>query len=163
MFQNHLSMFFVRLLPADLATVASATQAVQAQFQQMMRHRLDLAFATVQNAMRRLPPRAYMAFLRWQARGEVASFFHSHTGSFAPQLSELAGATVTHGYHLPTVCTPPGTGLFVSEHAGEVDITLSWRGEVIDAAERTAMLEQFVADLVGEAVAVERRWVIADF
>ncbi|MFA9477673.1 hypothetical protein ACERK3_05125 [Phycisphaerales bacterium AB-hyl4] len=160
MFQNHLSMFFVRLEQSDLETVAVATRAVQAQFGEMMRHRLDQAFSTVQNAMRRLPPRLYMAFLRWQARGEVASFFHSHTGAFAPQLVELAGAKVLHGYHLPTVCTPPGTGLFVSEWGDEMDVTLSWRGDVIDAAERGAMVEQFVADLVGEAVEVERRVVI---
>lgn len=150
-FQNHLAMCFVSLTPSDLASVESATQAIQAQFAETMRHRLDRAFATMHELMRRLPPRLYMAFVRWQARGEVASYFHSHTGPFAAPLTTLAGAAVVGAYHLPTVCTPPGTGLFVSERGDGLDITLSWRGETIDAQERRLMLEQFVADLIGEA------------
>ncbi|MFG0244353.1 MAG: hypothetical protein ACF8R9_16375, partial [Phycisphaerales bacterium JB054] len=58
----------------------SATRSLQKQFAQMMRGRLDVAFSAMQDIMRRMPPRPYMTFLRMQMRGEITSFFHSHTG-----------------------------------------------------------------------------------
>ena len=41
--------------------------------------------------MMRLPSWLFMRVVRWQFKGEICSFFHSHTGAFAPEMTEFAG------------------------------------------------------------------------
>jgi hypothetical protein len=80
----------------------------------------------------------------------MCSFFHSHTGVFAPELVDFAGAKVTNAYHLPCLATPPGTGLFFCERDGQVNITVTWREGCLSDEERKLMLEQTMEDLFGE-------------
>ena len=148
-FQNHVSILFFRLTPEDLETVESATKSLQKQFAQMMRGRLDAAFSGMQDVLRRVPPRPYMTFLRLQMRGEITSFFHSHTGQFAPDMTRLAGATVTNAYHLPVISTPPGTGLFINEHGPRICAAMSWRDGSINTEERQLMFDHFIEDMHG--------------
>ena len=115
----------------------------------MMRHRLDLSFSSMQDLMRWIPSGPYMKFLRVQMRGEIASYFHSHTGPFAPQMKELAGAQVIHGYHLPVIGTPPGTGLFVNEFGPKLCLQMSWRDGSLSESEREIMMDTYLSDLVG--------------
>ena len=148
-FQNHVSILFFRLTPEDLETVESATKSLQKQFAGMMRGRLDAAFSGMQDVLRRVPPRLYMLFLRLQMRGEITSFFHSHTGPFAPNMNRLAGAGVTNAYHLPVISAPPGTGLFINEHGPRICAAMSWRSGSVDAEERQLMFDHFIEDMHG--------------
>lgn len=148
MFQNYVSILFFRLLPEELTSMEAATGSIVQQFQQMMRNRLDLSFSAMQDLMRRIPPRPYMGFLRLQMKGEVASFFHSHTGPFAPQMKHMAGADMAMGYHLPVISTPPGTGLFVNEFGPRLSLQMSWRDGALSEAERGLMFERFLHDLI---------------
>lgn len=147
-FQNHVSILFFRLNPEDLETMESATASVVKQFQEMMRHRLDLSFAAMQDMMRWVPPGLYMRMLRSQMHGEISSFFHSHTGAFAPDVTQLDGARVIDAFHLPRLSSPPGTGLFLNEFGSSLRIQMSWRSTALRGDEPDLLLDSFVHDLV---------------
>jgi len=120
------------------------------QFADMMRAKLDESFSVVLELMMRLPAWLFMFVVRAQFKGGDRLVFHSHTGPFAPELTELAGARITNAYHLPCLGTPPGTGLFFGERDGRVNITLSWREGCLTDEERCLMVGQVIEDLLGE-------------
>ncbi len=123
---------------------------MKTQFAEMSRARLDESFSAVLELMMRLPPSLFMRVVRWQFKGEIGSFFHSHTGPFAPEISEFAGAKITNAFHLPCLGTPPGTGLFFNERDGRVTITVSWREGCLSDEERRLMAAQALEDCLGE-------------
>lgn len=149
-FQNFVTILFFRLSVEELASVESATKAIQGQFAKMMRTRLDASFTTMLDLMRRMPPRLYAWFIRRQMRGEITSFFHSYTGAFAPGLERMAGAPIEWGWHVPVISTPPGSGLFLSDRGGQLTISLSWREGCVDEAEQKILMDRFIEALVGE-------------
>ncbi len=150
LFHNQVSIFFFSALREHLGTIEAAAAAMKQQFAEMTRARLDESFLAVLEMMMRLPAWMFMRVVRWQFKGEIASYFHSHTGVFAPELTTFAGATVTNGYHLPCLGTPPGTGLFFCERGGRANITLTWREGCLTDEERAVMLAQVMEDLFGE-------------
>lgn len=150
LFHNQVSIFFFSALREHLGSIESAAAAMKQQFAEMTRGRLDESFLAVLELMMRLPSWMFMRVVRWQFKGEIASYYHSHTGVFAPELTEFAGARVLNGYHLPCLGTPPGTGLFFCERGGRVNITLSWREGCLTDEERRVMLAQVMEDLFGE-------------
>jgi hypothetical protein len=150
LFHNQVSIYFFSAIRAQLGTIEAATAAMKQQFSEMTRAKLDESFLAVLELMMRLPSWMFMRVVRWQFKGEICSFFHSHTGAFAPELTEFAGGKVTNGYHLPCLGTPPGTGLFFCERGGRVNITLTWREGCLTDAERRLMLGQVMEDLFGE-------------
>lgn len=148
-FQNQVSqMFFARPLDAG-GSMEDAARDLQRQFAEMTRDRFEVSFAVMIDAMRRLPAPLYRRFLRREASGQVASFYHAHTGEFLPQRREFCGGEILDGWHVPSVPQPPGTGLFFSERGGRLTGTLSWREGVLSAAERQLMKETVRADLLG--------------
>ena len=150
LFHNHVSVLFFGGKRDQLATLESAAAALKQQFSEMMRARLDESFTAVLELMMRLPSWLFMFVVRRQFRGEICSFFMSHTGPFAPEVTAFAGARVTNAYHLPSVSAPPGTGMFFCEHEGRLNITLSWREGALTDAERRLMAAQTLEDLLGE-------------
>jgi len=148
-FQNHLTILFFHVTEEELATVESATKAVQNEFLLMMRDRLDVSFLKVLGFMRRLPLRWYIAFAKSHFRGEITSFFHSHTGPLSPDIRTFFGQQIRNAYHIPTVSTPPGTGIFMCEREGQLNITLSWREGAMSDEECNLMADQMVKDLLG--------------
>jgi hypothetical protein len=148
-FQNHLSILFFHLASEELATVESSTRAVQNDFMLMMRDRLDVSFLRVLGLMRRLPLSWYIAFAKSHFRGELASFFHSHTGPLSPDIRSFFGIEIRNAYHIPTVSTPPGSGIFMCERDGKLNITVSWRDGALSEAECDQMVAQLVQDLQG--------------
>jgi len=150
LFHNQVSVFFFSAVREQLSSIESATLAMKQQFAEMTRGKLDESFLTVLDMMMRLPSWMFMRVVRWQFHGEICSFYHSHTGPFAPELVEFAGGRVTNAYHLPCLATPPGTGLFFCERDGQVNITMTWREGCISAEERRLLLEQTMEDLFGK-------------
>ena len=148
-FQNHLTILFFHLSAEDLLSVESSTRAVQNEFLIMMRERLDVSFLKVLGFMRRLPLRWYIAFAKSHFRGEITSFFHSHTGPLSPDILSFFGAKISNAYHIPTVSTPPGSGIFMCERDGQLNITISWREGAMSDAECDRMASQLVEDLAG--------------
>ena len=148
-FQNQVTqLFFARPL-ADLASVEDSARALHGQFAAMTRGKFDEAFLVMIDWMRRLPAPLYRRFLRREASGQLASFYHAHTGEFLPGLREFCGGTVVDGWHVPSVPQPPGTGLFFSEREGRLTASLCWRDGVLSADEQALMLSEMRGDLLG--------------
>jgi hypothetical protein len=149
LFHNQVTVFFFGAARAELATMEAASQSMKQQFADMTRRRLDESFNAILALMTRLPAALFMRVVRWQFKGEICSFFHSHTGAFAPEIAEFAGARITNGFHLPCLCTPPGSGIFFSERDGRVSVTFSWRNGCLSDAERRLIVAQTLEDAVG--------------
>ncbi|MGB8170063.1 MAG: hypothetical protein WCF18_21345 [Chthoniobacteraceae bacterium] len=150
LFHNQVTVFFFSAKREDLATIEGAALAMKTQFAEMSRARLDESFSAVLELMMRLPASLFMRVVRWQFKGEIGSFFHSHTGTFAPEISEFAGANITNAFHLPCLGTPPGTGVFFNERDGRVTITVTWREGILADEERRLMAAQVLEDCLGE-------------
>ena len=150
LFHNQVTVFFFSAKREDLATIEGAAAAMKTQFAEMSRARLDESFSAVLELMMRLPASLFMRVVRWQFKGEIGSFFHSHTGTFAPEISEFAGAKITNAFHLPCLGTPPGTGVFFNERDGRVTITVTWREGILTDEERRLMAAQVLEDCLGE-------------
>lgn len=148
-FQNHLSILFFGLPCADVADLGSLTRSIRAQLGEMMRGRLDQRWADGLRLARRVPSSLLMRMMRRRFRGEIASFFHSFTGSFANDVDSLLGTRVLNAYHVPTVSQPPGTGLFVGRHGSRLNVTLSWRRDALSDVEADVLLDSVRSDLMG--------------
>ena len=96
-----------------------------------------------------MPVRLAMPFVRFQNKGEICSLFHSHTGTFLRGVDRFAGAEVENVYTVPSVSTPPGLGVFFSDHRETLTATIAWRGESLNEAEVQAVIEQTKRDLLG--------------
>jgi acyl carrier protein len=145
-FQNHITMFFGVLSREEVAGLEGAVAALVAQHAAFHKNRLGEALDGLMQMMSVLPPGLYMRFIQFQMRGKFASFFHSHTGEFAPGLDQFFGAGITNAFHAPGIATPPGTGIFCNEKDGRLVITLSWQEGSLSAAERALILEQLRTD-----------------
>ena len=149
LFHNHVAVLFFHPRREHLGTVEETAAAMKAQFAAMVRARVAESFHAVLDLMTPLPAWLFMGIVRLQFKGELCTCFHSYTGPFAPETIHFAGARVLNGYHLPCLGTPPGTGLFFSEHGDRLNVTLSWREGVLTPGERHLMMERLRADLLG--------------
>jgi hypothetical protein len=150
LFHNQVTVFFFGAAREHLGSIEATAAAMKQQFTEMSRARLDQSFNAILELMMRLPSWLFMKVVRSQFKGEICSFFHSHTGAFAPEMTALAGGKITNAYHLPCLGAPPGTGLFFSERTGRVNVTLTWREGCLGDEERRLMLDQVFEDLFGE-------------
>ena len=155
LFHNHVAVLYFHPRREHLASLETAAAAMKAQFAAMTRARISESFDTLLDLMRRVPTSVFLWIIRAQFRGEICTCFHSYTGPFAPELQEFAGGRVLNAYHLPCLGTPPGTGIFVGERDGRINVTLSWREGALDDAERRLMVRQLREDLLGETVSLE--------
>lgn len=151
LFQNQVTVFFFGATRAELGTMEAATQTMKQQFAEMTRARLDESFNAILELMMRLPASLFMRVVRWQFRGEICSFYHSHTGVFAPEIEEFAGAKITNAFHLPCLSTPPGTGIFFSERDDRISVAFTWRDDCLSEEERRLLVAQTLEDALGEA------------
>jgi hypothetical protein len=148
-FQNRVSILFFSMERRALESVASAAKSAQDQFEEMTRARLDRSFSAVLELMSLLPAPLYMAFLRRQFGGEITSFFHSFTGDFAVRIPDVFGAPVSNAYHIPSVSSPPGSGLFFGMFDGQLNVTFSWREGAVSEGEVDRIFVRLNGDLQG--------------
>lgn len=147
-FQNQVSQLHFALPMDCLVSPEAAARELHAQFAAMTRSKYDEAFIVMIDWMRRLPPFLYRRFLRKEACGQIASFYHAHTGEFLPGVDNFCGGEVLDGWHIPSVPQPPGTGLFFSERAGRLTASLCWREGVLSPEDKHLMLGRLRADLL---------------
>lgn len=148
-FQNNVSQLFFALPLNEVSSMAPAVAALHRQFADMTRAKCDRAFVVMSDWMRRLPPVFYRRFLRRTSSGQMASFYHAHTGEFLQGVAEFCGGEILDGWHVPTVSQPPGTGLFFSERKGRLTATFCWRGGSLSDEERDLLLLSVRSDLLG--------------
>jgi len=150
-FGNLMSIYFIRLDNDDLCDLAKAGKAIFKQYAEFVRSKFELSFIDIVSLFRRLPVQVFFKFTRFHFRGELNSFFHSHSGEFT--LPELNSIDVTNAYHIPGVSSPPGTGLFFSSYRGTLTITLSYLHSAITSDEAEQLLNHAVQDLLGSSAA----------
>lgn len=148
-FQNQVSQLFFALRLDQLESLEGAARQLHGQFAEMTRNKCDSAFLVMIDWMRRMPSTLYRRFLKREASGQIASFYHAHTGEFLPGVREFCGGEIADGWHVPSVPQPPGTGLFFSERAGRLSASLCWRSGVLSEAEQVLMQRSIHSDLLG--------------
>ena len=156
-FQNQVTVLHFKLNAPDADDLGKSTTAIHAQFESAVRSHLETSSATMLWWMRRLPAAIYRRFLQKDTAGEIVSFFQSHTGDFLPGLSDICGAHITDGWHIPSVSQPPGSGIFFSERGGRLSATISWREKSLTAAEVDTMESSLRRDLLGATNSNTRR------
>jgi hypothetical protein len=151
LFQNHMAVYTLLLTAEELAELKPATRALYRKYADFMRRKLPAAMDALMRMMERCPSRFYNLPAFMYLKGELCTLFHSHTGSFAPGLVEMHGSRVTNGYHVPSVCSPPGIGIFFSEFGGQLSMTLSWKDGCLSPLE-LELLKQTLAEDLGAPV-----------
>ena len=127
LFQNHMVPYTVLLTAEELADLKPAARALFRKYSDFMRRKLPAAMDALMRMMERCPSRCYNLPAFHYMRGEICTLFHSHTGEFVPGLESIFGSRILNGYHVPSVSSPPGIGIFFSEHEGQLTLTLSWK------------------------------------
>lgn len=147
LFQNHMAVYTLLITAEELAELKTATRALYRKYADFMRRKLPGAMDALMRLMERCPSRFYNLPAFIYLRGELCTLFHSHTGAFAPGLETLAGSRVTNGFHVPTVCSPPGVGIFFSDYDGRLSLTLSWKEGCFTSGELELLKRTLAEDL----------------
>lgn len=147
LFQNHMVPYTVLLTAEELAELKPTTRALYRKYADFMRRKLPAAMDALMRLMERCPSRLYNRPAFHYMRGEICTLFHSHTGVFAPGLETMFGSPVINGHHIPSVCSPPGIGIFFSEHDGLLTLTLSWKDGCLSPLELELLKTTLAEDL----------------
>jgi hypothetical protein len=150
-FGNHMGAMPLFLDAGALGTVDEAVAHVLEKYRESMREGRQQASEALTTLAAQLPLSTFIPMVRWTNMGQICSLFHSHTGSFLPGRTEFAGAAVQNICTIPSVSTPPGLGIFVSDYAGLITVTLAWRGDGVSQAEIEALNQRIRTDLTGIA------------
>ncbi len=148
-FGNHMGAMPLFLDAGALGTVDEAVAHVLEKYRESMREGRQQASEALTTLAAQLPLSTFIPMVRWTNMGQICSLFHSHTGSFLTGRTEFAGAAVQNICTIPSVSTPPGLGIFVSDYAGLITVTLAWRGDGVSQAEIEALNQRIRTDLTG--------------
>ncbi len=147
LFQNHMAVYTLLLTAEEMADLKPATRTLYRKYADFMRRKLPGSMDALMQLMERCPSRFYNLPAFVYLHGELCTLFHSHTGVFAPGLETFAGCRIVNGYHVPTVSSPPGIGLFFSESGGRLTMTLSWKEGCLDPGESDLLKRSLAEDL----------------
>ena len=147
LFQNHMAAWSLLLKNGALGDLGSATKALYRSYASFMKRKLPAAMEALTKLNERCPSRFYLLPIKHYLNGEICSMFHSHTGKLAEHTQSVFGTTIGNIYHLPSVSTPPGIGIFFSERDRQLTCTLSWREGSLDDGELQTLREQLLSDL----------------
>ena len=151
LFHNHMAAWSLLLTHGDMDGLAQATKALYRSYASFMKRRLPAAMEALTKLNERCPSRLYMFPIKHYLKGEICSLFHSHTGKLAAHTETLFTRPILNAYHIPSVSTPPGIGIFFSERNDQLTCTLSWREGSLDAGELVILRRQLLDDLGVEA------------
>lgn len=147
LFHNHMTPWSLLLEGGELMDPASGSKALYRKYASFMRRKLPAAMDALMGLMHRCPSWLYLKPSTHYLKGELCSLYHSHTGSFPARARMLLGKSITAAWHVPTVSSPPGIGIFFSESAGQLHTTISWRENTLDTAELAILESTLRADL----------------
>lgn len=149
-FGNHMGTLPLFLESAALATMDRAVPHLLEQYREAMR----LGMVNASDALMRLafhmPVKCFIPVVRLVNCGQICSLFHSHTGAFLPGRSDFAGAELQNVCTIPGVSSPPGLGVFFSDYAGRITVTLAWRAAGLSEVEAGILSQQILTDLTGD-------------
>lgn len=147
LFRNHMIPYTVLLEPDELGELKGAARGLYRKYADFMRRKLPGSMHALMQMMERCPSRFYNVPAFLYMRGEICSLFHSHTGEFVPGVERIFGSRIVNGYHVPSVSSPPGIGIFFSEHQGLLTLTISWKDGCMSPLELDLMKQTLSEDL----------------
>ncbi|MDI1311004.1 hypothetical protein [Prosthecobacter sp.] len=150
-FGNHMGAMPLFLDAGELSTLEQTVAHLLEKYREAMKEGMPQASEALTKLAAHFPLSTFIPMVRWTNMGQICSLFHSHTGAFLPGRTEFAGAAVQNVFTIPSVCAPPGLGIFVSDYAGQITVTLAWRGDGVSQAEIEAMAQRIRTDLTGIA------------
>lgn len=151
LFHNHMTAYPLLLTPEELTDIKTSSRALYRKYANFIRRKLPAAMDALMQMMERCPSRFYNLPAFFYMKGEICSLFHSHTGTFLPGADQVFGSRIINGYHVPSVCSPPGIGIFFSEHDSQLTMTLSWKEGCLSDLE-LGLMKQTLADDLGVPV-----------
>ena len=147
LFQNHMVAWSLLLPHHQLDTLATATMALCRSYASFRKRGLPAAMEALTKLNERCPSRLYLLPIKHYLKGEITSLFHSHVGHLAAPTETLFTRPILNAWHVPSVSTPPGIGIFFSERNARLTCTLSWRDGSLNATELLTLRQQLLADL----------------
>ncbi|HEY1048648.1 MAG TPA: hypothetical protein VGE39_02790 [Prosthecobacter sp.] len=147
LFGNHMGTLPLFLDAGALGSLPEAVAHVQQCYKEAIKTGMPQASEAMMALACHLPVRAFIPLVRLPNCGQICSLFHSHTGAFLPGRTDFAGAAVQDVCTIPSVCAPPGLGLFFSDYSGKITATLAWRAAGVSADEVKALETQIMEDL----------------
>lgn len=148
-FGNHMGALPLFLDAEALGTLDKAVNHLLESYREAMKLGMPQASEALMTLAAKLPVSWFIPAVRLTNRGQICSLFHSHTGSFLPRRAEFAGVEIQNIFTIPSVCSPPGLGIFFSDFAGRITVTLAWRGAAVSETEIEAVARQIETDLSG--------------
>lgn len=148
-FGNHMGSLPLFLDSSSLTTMDQSVAHILKKYRESTRKNVPQASEALMTLASHMPVGAFIPAVRLTNRGQICSLFHSHTGTFLPGRSDFAGAALQNICTIPSVCTPPGLGVFASDYAGRFTVTLAWRENGISQDELNAVEQQIRIDMTG--------------
>lgn len=147
LFGNHMGTLPLFLNVEALGSLPDAVAHVQQCYKEAIKAGMPQASEAMMGLSSHMPVRCFIPMVRLTNCGQICSMFHSHTGAFLSGRPDFAGAPVLDVCTIPSVCTPPGLGLFFSDFGGKITATLAWRATALSAEEVKNLTIQIVGDL----------------
>lgn len=148
-FGNHMGTLPLFLESSSLTTVDQSIAHLLDRYREAVRLKVAQSSEALMSLASHMPLGAFIPAVRLTNRGQICSLFHSHTGTFLPGHSAFAGAALQNICTIPSVCAPPGLGIFASDYAGRITITLAWREKAVTREELNSLERQIRMDLTG--------------
>jgi hypothetical protein len=147
---NQISFYFFRVDAALSGDFPALARSLSALMLEQARRRVPEGFSIMTRHFRRVPLWLYSRLVAGPSRGQIASWYFSHTGAVMPRLNAFLGLPILDALHLPPAVCPPGLSAAFMSRGGRTSAVLSWAGDLISAAESGRLLEDLSAILLGE-------------
>ena len=148
-FGNHMGTLPLFLESSSLTTLDQSVAHLLQCYREAIKTKVPQSSEALMTLAAHMPPGAFIPAVRISNRGQICSLFHSHTGTFLPGREDFAGASLHDVYTIPSVCAPPGFGVFVSDYAGRITVTMAWRDGCLAPQEVDALDQSIRSDLCG--------------
>ncbi|MGV3659449.1 MAG: hypothetical protein ACO1TE_04670 [Prosthecobacter sp.] len=146
-FGNHMGTLPLFLAAHALGSLQEAVAHVQQCYKEAVKTGMPQASEAMMALSSHMPVRGFIPMVRLTNCGQICSLFHSHTGTFLPGRADFARAPLQDVCTIPSVCTPPGLGLFFSDFGGKITATLAWRATGLTEEEVKELEAQIRGDL----------------
>lgn len=147
-FGNHMGTLPLFLDAESMTSFCATVEQLQSKYKEAIKNGMPQASEAMMSFAWNLPVAAFIPGVRQTNCGQICSLFHSHTGTFLSGKTVFAGASVHNICTIPSVCAPPGLGIFVSDFAGRITVVLAWRGSVLTDREIHQIKDRIRSDLL---------------
>ncbi len=140
MFFNYCSMFFFRVDAEQLGDRARLVTSIKEQFYTQSKEGFPRHFENVMVLMRILPVRVFDGMIRRHMRHCFGSFSFASVGTGFFEEGRFCGLGVSNVFHMPQVPPQVGIGFFFNQYRGRINIGVSFREGLVDAAGQRKIL-----------------------